>query len=954
LNQFVFLLYLFFFFEFSISEKKKFEILTLWRAHHFFLTFLSFFFRPILFFFSFQFLVFDPFDDANSMTSTVATRENKSQRPTTVRFVDISGDDDVDVNTNIVPDEDTVTVMRGRSTTTTDSSTRRIRSTRPSVVVEEAVVENNRPRADDSAEDDLFDSVIPRWRSSGSGNHAVAASSSSAAREIDPSNTDNGAAGDNDVINLMSDDDDDEQEFSTLQELLDEAGIATIVKKTTSNNKNGNDNHHDDDFGSADNRAFKKPRRENGAAGGEPIATVSISDDEDDDFGSNKPNSTPHSASVPPRYRVNSTLEHDSLVPDDAKPYVIDANASPPVVIPAHIACRLHKYQIEGVEFLYRRCFIEDSGAILGDDMGMGKTIQSIAFLSAVLRVGDERRATGYYMSPDSSRPVALVVLPASVILQWDAEIKKWSTLRAAAFQGSERRRALYNIQSRRADVLLISYEMLRTNRELIEDIGWTCIIFDEIHRLKNIHSKLTVECSKLNCKRRVGLTGTVMQNNFEELHGIINFVAPGLLGPYRTFKQWYVDPIVSGQEYSALKSATNNGRHASRRLHAKLQQVMLRRKKELISHELPGKEDNVVFCNLTELQRRLYERALAVPEVTLLRRLVDRCQCGSGNLFGTCCGSSQSVALGGGLVVDWKKEVLRTISRLNNLANHPVLLSPQARDPPEKRERDAVFQAHVLGPDAVAVRTAMLDQNHALLSGKMHVLSALLRRWSADVPRNKVLLFSRSTLTLDMLGGHLARLGILYLRLDGSTTNKRRDQLVAQFQSLDSPQWVFLVSTRAGGLGLNLTAANIVVVFDPNWNHTWDLQAQDRAYRIGQQRYTRVYRFISTGTLEELLYVRQVYKQQFSSIAQEGAKERRFFNRDELFGLRQLLNPVSDVARTASMLERSQPQAERMPSVRPGGAKSAVKSENEPADESFFPHRARACHRRRPAQQRR
>jgi SNF2 family DNA or RNA helicase len=164
------------------------------------------------------------------------------------------------------------------------------------------------------------------------------------------------------------------------------------------------------------------------------------------------------------------------------------------------VAC--DKYQIEGVEFLYKRCFTEDSGAILGDDMGMGKTIQSIAFLSAVLRVGDERRAPGYLLTPDRSRRVALIVLPASVILQWEAEIKKWSTLRVTSFQGSERRRALHSIVSRRADVLLMSYEMLRTNREQIEQIKWTCIIFDEIHRLKNIHSKLTIECSKLECKQ--------------------------------------------------------------------------------------------------------------------------------------------------------------------------------------------------------------------------------------------------------------------------------------------------------------------------------------------------------------------------------------------------------------------------------------------------------------------
>jgi SNF2 family DNA or RNA helicase len=789
---------------------------------------------------------------------------------------------------------------------------------------------------------ELLHAVISTAHVFGVANGPSAASTKSDVTKIEPTKTSETKSEPKNVIDLVDDDDDDavvvpvdedfrDPPFKSLRQMLDDAAVT---------NKKPDDEYH-----SPENRVFKKARLDDD----DDIDFLCIDDDDDDndkninnndnnddddddnndDFGQCKPGTS----LAPARY-VNSTTDHASLVPDNAKPYVLDDSVTPPVSIPAQIAHRLRPYQREGVEFLYRRCVNENSGAILGDDMGMGKTIQSIAFLSALLRVGDERRAPGFMLAPDRSRPVALIVLPASVIMQWEAEIKKWSTLRVISYQGSERRHALHSIVTRRSDVLLMSYEMLRTNREQIEQIKWTCIIFDEIHRLKNIHSKLTIECSKLDCKARVGLTGTVMQNNFEELHGIINFVAPGHLGPYRTFKHWFVDPIVNGQDFSAEKTMTNKGRHAARRLHAKLQDVMLRRKKELISEELPGKEDNIVFCNLTDLQRRMYERALSVPEVTLLRRLVDKCACGSGKLFGTCCGVGQSGSLASGGTVDWKKEVLRTINRLNNLANHPVLLSPQARDPADKRDRDATFEAHVLGSDAVAARNATLDGNHALLSGKMRVLSALLQRWSAEVPRNKVLIFSRSTRTLDMLGSFLTRLGILHLRLDGSTTNKRRDQLVAQFQSVESPQWVFLVSTRAGGLGLNLTAANIVVVFDPNWNHTWDLQAQDRAYRIGQTRYTRVYRFVSTSTIEELLYVRQIYKQQFSTIAQEGAKERRFFDRDDMFGMRQLLMPVTNETVTGKLLDRTQPRCERLPSV----GVSAMSAKTEPSvNETFF-----------------
>jgi superfamily II DNA or RNA helicase len=762
-----------------------------------------------------------------------------------------------------------------------------------------------------------------------------------------------------DVVDLLSDGDSDTlfkspttapPPTNAMTGVGDEASSPLIVKDELAYEDDDDDDDDDDDGDRADAKkarvsisssAVQKRRlslRHDGGADSDfDDDDVCVVDDGDDEVELittvTKPGAAAASAvaaaaaaaaaaSVPPRFRINHANEHEDLMPTDAVDYVIDADVKPPISIPASISCRLREYQRVGVEFLYKR-FRDNTGAILGDDMGMGKTIQTIAFLSAVLRVGDERRRINYTLIPDRSRPVALIVLPASVILQWEAEIKKWSTMRVSSFQGSDRKRAMQSIEQRRSDVLLVSYEMLRTNREEIDRIKWTCVVFDEIHRLKNGRSKLTVECGQIACTRRFGLTGTVMQNNFEELHCLINFVAPGHLGPYRMFKQWFVDPIVSGQDYSAQKQDIGKGRFASRRLNAKLQQVMLRRKKELIAAELPGKEDSVVFCQLTPIQRRMYERALAVPEVATLRRLVVKCQCGSGRLLGSCCGAAQSTALSGGSAdVNWKKEVLRTINRLNNLSNHPCLLAPQLRDAADKRDRDAQFEARVFGDDAAAVRQAMATMDHTEISGKMRVLASLLRAWGDERPRSKVLLFSRSTRTLDMLGGFLHKLRIAHLRLDGSTTNKKRDQLVAQFQHPDAREWVFLVSTRAGGLGLNLTAANIVVVFDPNWNQTWDLQAQDRAYRIGQKRYTRVFRFVSSGTLEELLYVRQIYKQQFANIAQEASHERRFFDRDELFGLGHLLADVSDISRTSELIRRTM---HSVPGAIAGAATSAA-----------------------------
>lgn len=313
---------------------------------------------------------------------------------------------------------------------------------------------------------------------------------------------------------------------------------------------------------------------------------------------------------------------------------------------------------------------------------------------------------------------------------------------------------------------------------------------------------------------------------------------------------------------------------------------------KTLIKDQLPRKSDRVVFCPLTQTQADAYERFLDGDVVRYIKQSAEFCDCGSGKKMGWCCYA---------LLPDgtkWQNHVFPAISALQKLSNHLAILIPQSSDSNDKQDKDLVLLRTCV-PDQwrklYAERDSILHYSNPEFCGKWRILKKLLKFWHGE-GNNKVLVFSHSVRLLKMLQMLFNHTSYSVSYLDGSMKYEDRYAVVTDFNT-DPSQFVFLISTRAGGVGLNITSANKVVVVDPNWNPSYDLQAQDRAYRIGQTRDVEVFRLVSQGTLEEIVYARQIYKQQQANIGYNATTERRYFQgvrgrqdqKGEIFGLNNL-----------------------------------------------------------------
>ncbi|OVA00383.1 SNF2-related [Macleaya cordata] len=597
---------------------------------------------------------------------------------------------------------------------------------------------------------------------------------------------------------------------------------------------------------------------------------------------------------------------------------------TPIVQVPAAINCRLLEHQREGVRFLYG-LYKKNHGGILGDDMGLGKTIQTIAFLVAV--VGDEADYDGSKMlkrdAVGKKSPV-LIICPTSIIQNWENEFSKWAKFSVSAYHGSNRDLIIEKLEAHGVDILITSFDTFRIHGTILSEIEWHIVIVDEAHRLKNEKSKLYRACLGIKTRNRFGLTGTIMQNKIMELFNLFDWVAPGSLGTREHFRDFYDEPLKHGQRSSAPERFVQVADERKLHLASVLRRYLLRRtKEETIGHLMMGKEDNVVFCAMSELQRRAYRRMLQLPDIQCLINKDLPCSCGSPLKQVECCNRIVT----NGIIWSYLHRdnpdgcdscpfclVLPCLVKLQQLSNHLELIKPNPKDDIEKQRKDAEFASAVFGTDIHLVGGNTQSESFMGLSdvehcGKMRALERLMLSWISQ--GDKILLFSYSVRMLDILEKFLIRKGYCFSRLDGSTPTSSRQSLVDDFNSSPSKQ-VFLISTRAGGLGLNLVSANRVVIFDPNWNPAQDLQAQDRSFRYGQKRHVVVFRLLAAGSLEELVYSRQVYKQQLSNIAVSGKMEKRYFEgvqdckefQGELFGISNLFHDLSDKLFTSEIIE--------------------------------------------------
>ncbi|PWN29166.1 hypothetical protein BDZ90DRAFT_206447, partial [Jaminaea rosea] len=592
-------------------------------------------------------------------------------------------------------------------------------------------------------------------------------------------------------------------------------------------------------------------------------------------------------------------------------PLFLDAN----VAVPASINRFLRDYQRRGIEFLYC-AYKEGRGAILADDMGLGKTVQVAAFLAAIM--GKEggsrdtrRRAEAIQTGrldrrgkADSIWPTCLILVPKSLTGNWISELNTWGCFEHERFgSGSEHQDTLYRFQRGYFDIVLCSHEYATRHILELKDLPWSCVFADEAHKFKNPATQMTKAMNLFECKRRFAMTGTVIQNRSEEMWTLLDWTNPGTFADLNTWQLLISIPLRLGQRSTASRRELDTTRTVAHALTKKLlPPYMLRRTKALVAKDLPTKHEKIVFCPLSPTQFDAYRRLLALPEVEAMREADKPCPCGAKDDEGlpfklkNCCDQTADT-----------EQFFRTLYLLLCLANHSALFFPTPADANspklEIRARHAQQKVycHLLWPEdwrrkECNDRTG-LDER---LCGKWLALRELLKEWKAK--GDKVLIFSRSLRLLGWIESWISRSDYKWLRLDGSTHPSMRQGLVEQFNK-DPSIFCFLISTSAGGVGLNLTGANKVVVVDPNWSPAMDAQAVDRAYRIGQTRPVTVFRLIGAGTIEELVYGRQVYKTQAAYQAGGGKNVatggRRYFEgvemnkkyTGELFGIGNLLS---------------------------------------------------------------
>ncbi|KAF1625324.1 DNA excision repair protein ERCC-6-like 2, partial [Eudyptes filholi] len=688
-----------------------------------------------------------------------------------------------------------------------------------------------------------------------------------------------------------------------------------------------------------------------------------------------------------------------SLIFDDGdleKPYFPDRNLPSPAVafklsdngdfIPYTINRYLRDYQREGAQFLYGH-YANRRGCILGDDMGLGKTIQVISFLAAVLRKKGTREDIENNMpefllrtmkkeSKCNRKKTFLIVAPLSVLYNWKDELDTWGYFKVSVLHGSKKDDDLSRIKQGKCEVALTTYETVRLYLDEFNSVEWSAVIVDEAHRIKNPKAQITQTMKSLKCSVRIGLTGTILQNNMKELWCVMDWAVPGLLGSRLHFKKKFSDPVEHGQRHTATKRELATGRKAMVKLARKMSGWFLRRTKALISDQLPKKEDRMVYCSLTEFQKAVYQAVLETEDVSLVLRAGEPCSCNSGRKRKNCC---YKVNAHGETIKSLRFSYLTILQKV---ANHAALLqtdnSSKQQEAHIKRVCSQVFSSF---PDFVQLSkdAAFETISDPKYSGKMKVLQQLLNHFRKN--KDKVLLFSFSTKLLDVLEQYCMASGLDYRRLDGNTKSEDRIRIVREFNSIQEIN-ICLVSTMAGGLGLNFVGANVVILFDPTWNPANDLQAIDRAYRIGQYKDVKVFRLISLGTVEEMMYLRQVYKQQLHCVVVGSENAKRYFeavqgskdHQGELFGIHNLFKlrthgscltkdileregrvEAGVMTATTWLKEESPPcGSEKVRCLYPGSIQAQLKSEernfcDDFSDDDILETSVKKCSRRKP-----
>ncbi|KAI0771634.1 SNF2 family N-terminal domain-containing protein [Trametes elegans] len=530
-----------------------------------------------------------------------------------------------------------------------------------------------------------------------------------------------------------------------------------------------------------------------------------------------------------------------------------------PVVVDPVLGRHLRPHQKEGVQFLYE-CVMglrkhEGQGCILADEMGMGKTLQTIALVWTLLKQNP-------YAGAGPVVGKVLIVCPVSLINNWKNEFHKWlGKDRVGVFVGDKDKSTIKQfLNSKIHQVLVIGYERLRT---VINDLAYChppigLIICDEGHRLKSANNKTSTMFEALRTPRRIILSGTPIQNELSEFHAMADFCNPGLLDDYTTFKRVYETPILKSRAPGCSAKEAELGEARSAQLTSIAKSFVLRREATILKKFLPPKHEYVVFVTPTKLQLSIFEKFLSHDKLDNLVRN----------------STAESLAL---------------INMLTKISNSPILLKATADQARLKAQqggdvikRNAVEEALQLLPERAQVEDVTL-------SGKLSALATLLRALHKHT-QEKCIIVSHYTSTLNIIEAYCRKKSYTYHRLDGSTPTPKRQEYVNDFnRSPQAKRFLFLLSSKAGGVGLNLIGASRLCLIDSDWNPSHDLQSMARIHRDGQKRPVYIYRFLTTGSIDEKIYQRQVTKLGLSdSLMGSGSSESRSdsFTRKDLLDI--------------------------------------------------------------------
>ncbi|XP_071782238.2 lymphoid-specific helicase [Centroberyx gerrardi] len=523
-------------------------------------------------------------------------------------------------------------------------------------------------------------------------------------------------------------------------------------------------------------------------------------------------------------------------------------------------------YQIEGIEWL-RMLWENGINGILADEMGLGKTIQCIAHTAMMI----DKKVMGPF----------LVVAPLSTLPNWISEFKRFTPeVSVLLYHGPQPERAKLLKQIRRpqgplnmSPVVVTSFEIAMIDRKVLQRFQWKYLIVDEGHRIKNLNCRLVRELKMLPTDNKLLLTGTPLQNNLAELWSLLNFLLPEVFDDLKSFESWFDIDTIRAEAENVV--ATEREQNILSMLHQILTPFLLRRLKSDVTLEVPPKKEIIVYAPLTAKQEAFYtavvnktinkmlgqEKTEAPVVLTASgrpkrrsRKLVNYSETDGENPHDLEKylerlqkeqeqSSTPVVDVQSPLNAQINLKLQNILMLLKRCCNHPYLVE------------------YPLDP---ATQDFKIDEQLVQSSGKFLILDRLLP--ALKKRGHKVLIFSQMTSILDILMDYCYLRGFQYSRLDGSMSYADRDENMTKF-SRDPEVFLFLLSTRAGGLGINLTAADTVIIFDSDWNPQADLQAQDRCHRIGQTKPVVVYRLVTANTIDQKILERASAKRKLEQM---------------------------------------------------------------------------------------